>query len=239
MLDRTVGDYRRAGVDHGDLLSVLLASTDQESGNGMTDAQARDEAMTIMISGSETAANTLSWAAYLLSRDPDVQDRLGAEVSDVLGGRPAGHDDLPRLDYTRRVLTEALRMYPTTWLLSRRPVVDVTLGGHRIPRGSQLLFSPFALHNDATLHPDPERFDPDRWLPDRASRQPRFSFLPFGAGIRSCIGEGFAWAETIIVLSTLVSRVRLRPVPGVRVTPVIRTTLQPIGLPMYLRRRAG
>jgi len=232
-----VEDYRKAGVDHGDLLSTLLATQDEDTGEGMTNSEIYDQVMTLLLGGSETSAATLTWAFHLLGEHPEVEERLHAEVDEVLAGRSAGWDDLPKLSYTQRVLTETLRLYSPVWIVTRCTTAEVELGGHRLAPGTTILWSPYVLHRHPDFFPDPERFDPDRWLPDRAKTVPRGAMIPFSAGPRKCIGETFAMNEATIVLSTLAGRFRLRPIPGTKVPLVTRLTLTPGSLPMRVEAR--
>ncbi len=180
VVDQIINDYQKAGVDHGDVLSTLLAARDEETGEGMTNREIHDQIMTLVLAGTETAAATLAWAFHLLGKNPEVERRLHTEVDEVLSGRPAGFDDVPKLSYTQRVITETLRLYPSTWILTRRTTAEVELGGHRLAPGTNILFSPYALHRDPDSFPDPERFDPDRWLPERSKAVPRGAMIPSG-----------------------------------------------------------
>lgn len=219
------------GVDRGDLLSVLQAARDA------TDQQTLDEAMTMLLAGTETSANVLGWTCYLLGAHPEIQARVAGEVDDVLAGRPAGSEDLPRLGLTRRVLTEAMRLYPPVWLLTRRPVTDVEIGGQRIPAGSHVFFCPYAVHRDPAVYEEPDRFNPDRWSAESTRRGAHTTFMPFGAGLRSCIGEGFAWTEMLIIMSTLLGRWTLQPIAERPVRPAAIGSLHPTALSMRLQGR--
>jgi cytochrome P450 len=213
---RIIDKRRESQTDRGDLLSMLLHARDVEGDGGqMTDEQLRDETVTIFIAGHETSALTLAWAWYQMARHPEVEARLHREVDTVLGDARGGYrlptaDDLPRLEYARRIITETLRLHPPIWALSRRAIVDVEISGYTIPAGSLVFASPFIVHHDARWWPDPERFDPDRWAPEHAETRPKFAYIPFGGGTRLCIGEHFAWMETILALAVLSSRWRLR-----------------------------
>ena len=146
---------------------------------------------------------------------------------------------MPQLPYARMVLAESMRLYPPAWAIGRRAIDDVDMGGYTIPKGTVVLFSQYLLHRDARFFPDPERFDPDRWLPDRQKGRPKFAYFPFGAGTRVCIGEPFAWMEGILVLATLAARWRMEsletgPVP---LQPAI--TLRPAhGIRMRVHKRS-
>jgi cytochrome P450 len=239
MVERITVEYRRVGVDHGDLLSTLLAARDEDA-SGLTDHEVYDQIMTLFLAGIEATSMTLNWALHSLAQYPEVERRLHAEVDEVLAGRIAGLEDVPRLEHTQRVLTETLRLYSPSWLLTRRTTADVELGGHRFARGTTVMFSLYLLHRDPAVFPEPERFDPDRWLPDRARAVPRFAMLPFGAGPRRCIGEAFGMTAETLALATLAGRWRLRPLPGAEPRPVAELTLRPDALRMRLEpRRPG
>ena len=236
MLTTIIDGYQAAGVDHGDLMSILMRAHDDETGTGMTGKQQRDEATTLVIAGSETTGNTMAWACYLLAQHPEIAERLHQEAGLALSGYDAGHEALDRLPFTRAVVTETLRLYSPVWVLPRRAAADVELGGYQLPAGSRMLFSPYALNRDARLHHDPGRFDPDRWATDYSRTQLRASFFPFGQGIRNCIGEGFAWAESMLLLSAIAARWKLTLADGATVSPVVSSTLVPSELPIIVTR---
>jgi cytochrome P450 len=225
---RMIAERRNAGVDRGDLLSMLLLAHDTEGdGRGMSDLQLRDEAMTIFLAGHETTANALTWTLYLLSQHPDVEQRLHAEVDATLGRRLPSADDLAVLPYTRMVLAESMRLYPPAWIVGRRAKGPFEANGYSIPARSIVVLCQYAMHRDERWFPDPERFDPDRFLPVRQAERPKFAYFPFGGGPRVCIGEQFAWMEGVILLATIVQRWKLRLVPDhpVALQPII--TLRP------------
>ena len=210
LIYRIIEDRRRRQDDHGDLLSMLLLARDEEGNGGrMTDRQVRDEAMTLFLAGHETTANALSWTWYLVAQQPDVERRLHDEVDAVLGDRAASVDDFARLPYTRMVLSESMRLYPPAWAVGRRAIEDFDVNTYTLPKGTVVLVSQYLLHRDARFYDEPERFDPDRWLPDRQKGRPKYAYFPFGGGNRVCIGESFAWMEGVLVLATLARRWRL------------------------------
>jgi len=237
MLTDIIDGYRTAGADHGDLMSILMRARDDETGTAMTSKQLRDEAATLVIAGSETTGNTIAWACYLIAQHPQIQERLQAEADLVLAGDEASYETLARLPFTRAVITEALRLYSPVWILPRRARVDVELGGHLLRAGTRMVFSPYALNRDARLHRDPDRFDPGRWATDYTRTGMRESFFPFGQGIRNCIGEGFAWTESLLLLSAIAARWHLRLADGACVHPVVSSTLVPNELPIIVTRR--
>jgi cytochrome P450 len=224
---RMIEERRRSGRDRGDLLSMLLLAQDEEGdGGGMTDAQLRDEALTIFLAGHETTANALTWTWYLLSQSPGVEAELHREL-DVLGGRLPTASDLPALSYTRMVLAEALRLYPPAWVMGRRSLEAHELGGHPIPIGGTVLMSQYVMHHDPRWYPDPFRFDPQRWTEEAEAARPKFAYFPFGGGPRLCIGESFAWMEGQLILATIASRWSPRLLPGQPVGLQPRITLRP------------
>lgn len=227
VIHETIGDYRAVGTDQGDMLSTLVSARDEETGEGLRDEEIYDQVMTVLIGGTETTGNTLAWTFHILAEHPEIEERLHAEVDDVLGGRLPEFGDLPRLDYTRRVLEETLRMYPPAWLLTRTTTRDVVLCGQRITKGTPVFFSSYMLGRNAELFPDPDRYDPDRWLPERSAELPRGAVVPFGGGKRKCIGDDFGMIETILTLASVAARWRLRSVPGTRISTVPKASLGP------------
>ncbi|GGS45898.1 cytochrome P450 [Actinokineospora fastidiosa] len=226
-----VRSWREDGADHGDLLSMLLLAQDDETGAGMSDQQVHDEVMTLLVGGIETTALALAWTFHELARHPDVERRVHAEVDEVLSGRPPTFADVEKLVYLNRVVNEVLRMYPV-WFLMRRTLAPVQLGGVPFAEGTEVIFSPHALHHDPASFAEPHRFDPDRWSPERASRVPKGAFVPFGAGGRQCVGNLFAQTEIAIAVATVAARWRLVPVPGKPVRVTFTSAAYPSGLLM-------
>ncbi|MDQ3911883.1 MAG: cytochrome P450 [Actinomycetota bacterium] len=231
-------DGRRSNGGSEDLLSMLLEARDEETGQGMGDVQLRDEVMTLLIAGNETTAVALSWAWYLLSRYPEVKQRLHGEVDAVLRGRAPTFEDLPRLPYTAAVLKEAMRLYPPAWIFSRRPIEDDEIGGYRVPAGITVLISPYVTHRNPLYWEDPEAFDPERFDEELPTGRPEFAYLPFGGGPRKCIGDRFALTEGVLILATVAQRYNLRLVSGRKVAPEPLVTLRPKGgVPVVLEER--
>jgi cytochrome P450 len=228
-IDAMLAERRSGAHDPGDLLSMLLAARDPDTGAGMSDEQLRAEVLTFLIAGYETTSAALEWTLLLLSRHPDAAERVRAEHLSVCGERPPIPDDLPRMPYTRMVIDEALRLYPPVFGLSRRVIADDELGGYAIKKGVQLLVSPYAVHRNPAFWPDPERFDPERFAPERAKQRPRYAHIPFGAGPRQCIGNAFALMELQVVIPTLIGALRFELAPGADPTPQPRMTLRPRG----------
>lgn len=236
---RIIEERRRSQEDRGDLLSMLLSARDEEGdGAQMNNLQVRDEVMTLFLAGHETTANALTWTWYLLSEHLDVEAKLHAELDAVLGGRPPTFEDVPRLSYTEMVLAEAMRLYPPAWAIGRLALCDYEVGGYTIPPKSLVLLSQYVTQRDERFFPEPARFDPERWMPEAKESRPQFSYFPFGGGPRRCIGEGFAWMEGILLISTLAQQWRLRLAPGHRVEPMPVITLRPkYGMQMMVEKR--
>ena len=235
---RFIHEHRAAGEEMGDLLSMLLAAR-YDDGTAMTDQQLRDESMTLFLAGHETTATALSWTFYLLSQHPEMADNLRAEVDAVLeDGRAPKVDDFPRLDYTRRVFTESMRLYPPVPGTDRQAIAPNEILGIKIHIGDIILVSPKLTHHDPRWYPEPERFDPDRWLPERADAVPKFAYVPFGGGARKCIGERFAWMEGVLLLATFSRDWTFELAPGAQVRSKMNVTLRPAnGIPMIARQR--
>jgi len=243
-LDRTIYriiESRRAqGSVDGDLLSLLLQSHGVEADGGhMSDRQVRDECMTLFVAGHETTAVALTWTWYLLSQNPEIEARLHKEIDSVLQGRLPTFDDLPQLRYAEMVLAESMRLYPPAWTVARMTLAPYRIGKYLLPPRTLLMMSQWIMHRHARYFPDPDRFDPERWTPEARSSRPKFSYFPFGGGPRQCVGEGFAWTESILLLVTLAQHWAMRLVPGHPVEPQPRLTLRPkYGMKMVLKKRA-
>jgi cytochrome P450 len=229
---------RREGGDRGDLLSMLIAAAADEGADD--DKSIRDEAMTLLLAGHETTALALTFAWHLLGEHPAAAERLGAEIDEVLGDRPAGAADLPRLRYAEGVVRESMRLYPPAWAIGREAVSPCEIGGYAIAPGTQLWASQWVVHRDARWFPEPLAFRPERWDNDLAKTLPRHAYFPFGGGPRVCIGNTFAMMEAVLILVTIARRFRLTPASRrpLELTPSV--TLRPTrGLPMVLSARPG
>ncbi|MFE1049992.1 cytochrome P450 [Streptomyces olivaceus] len=237
-IERAVGDLQDSGHDTGDMLSLLLRTTDEETGEPLTGHQISSEILTLAVAGTETTASVLSWMLYELARNPGIEARVLEELDEVLGDRPVAFDDLGRLPYLGRVVEETLRMHHTGWLVTRRTVTETRLGPWTVPPGTELAYCQHALHRDPLLFRDPLEFDPDRWLDDPGPR-PTQGFLPFGAGKHKCIGDRFAFTELVTAVATIVRRVRLELAPGQTVRPVAAATVRPRTLLMTVREKEG
>jgi cytochrome P450 len=198
----------------------------------------RDQVITIFLAGYETVANALSWTWYLLSQNPDCELKFQGEVDSVLEGRLPAFEDIPRLRYTENVMAESLRLYPPAWAMGRYAQNDFALGDYFLPARTTVLISQFITHRDPRYFPEPLRFDPDRFSVEAKARRAKFTYFPFGAGARQCIGESFAWLEGVLILAALAQRWKLRLVPGHRVESQPLITLRPkYGMRMLVEHR--
>lgn len=234
MVYRLIEEHRRDG-DRGDLLSLMRDGQDEM---GWTDADLRDQVLTVFLAGYETVAIALTWTWYLLTKNPECQARFHSELDKVLGGRLPTYDDIPQLRYTEMMFSESMRLYPPAWAMGREAIADFELGPYRLPAGTTVLMSQFISHRDPRYFPDPLRFDPERFTPEAKAARPRFSYFPFGMGPRQCIGEAFAWMEGILALATIGQKWRMELVPGQKIEPQPLFTLRPKnGMLVKLRAR--
>src|SRR5580704_18116919 len=229
LVARFLARRRSDGIDRRDLLSMLLAARDPETGTGMSDKQLRDEILTIFLAGHETTANALSWIWYLLARHPEAEARLHDELDRVLGGRLPTHGDFAELKWTRMVVEEAMRLYPPAHTIARTALGEDRIGGVRVPAGAIITVSIYMTHRNPNLWTDPERFDPERFAPAEAARRHRFAYLPFGGGPRICIGNSFALVETQVIVAAIAQHYRVRLAPGHMVQPIGLITLRAKG----------
>jgi len=218
---------RKSGADLDDLLGMLLSARDQETGEGMNDQQLRDEVLTIFFAGHETTALSLTWAITLLNRHPETEKRLRSEITEVLGKRLPTFDDLHKLKYTRMVLDETLRLYPPAWVFVRAVHEEDEIDGYQIPSDAFIILSPYITHRDPDLWEEPEKFDPDRFNPEREDNKPKFAYYPFGGGPRQCIGRDFALMEAQIVLAMILQHYQVRVVDERDIEPQFFVTLRP------------
>jgi cytochrome P450 len=224
---RIVQARRANNEDRGDLLSILLRAHETEGESArMTDLQLRDEAMTIFLAGHETSANALAFTWYLLSQHPEIEKQFHAEVDQKLDGRRPTVEDVSALALTARIFSETLRLYPPLWAIGRRAIEEVQIGPHTLRAGSVVIVSQWVTHRDARWYPEPLRFDPDRWLPNARAERPRFSYFPFSAGSRACLGEGFAGIEGVLCLATIAQKWKLCLEHGAKVALQPQLTLR-------------
>jgi cytochrome P450 len=216
----------RTGVgstDRSDLLSILAAAEDPETGRPMPLRQLRDEAITLMVAGHETTANALAWAIYLLTQHSEIQEMAAREASQALGNDTPSAAHYPQLPFVETVFRESMRLFPSVWILGRRALEPFELGTFVAPRGAVFLVCIHALHRSKRLWNDAGEFRPDRWP---AAAKNRYAYLPFGAGARLCIGERFAWMEGVLILAALLRRARFTLAADQKVEPEGLLTLR-------------
>lgn len=237
VVDEAIYSRRTAPSRSDDLLGLLLAARDEESGQLLSDREIHDQVITMLVGGTDTVAATLSWVFYLLSENLEQESRVHREVDDVVAGQPLGTGQLEALPHTRNVIAESMRLRPAVWILNRHAAVDTVLGEYRIPAGSDLFYSPYAIQRDPTCFDRPLNFDPDRWNPDRSATIPRFAMMPFSAGQRRCPGDQFSLTELLVIVATIASCWRLVPVAATDATSRVGINLQPRKLLMRVEPR--
>jgi cytochrome P450 len=235
-----VAERRASGERRDDLLSLMLDAKDPETGEGFSDGDIVDNLLTFIGAGHETTALALTWTFFLLSRHPEIESRVLAEIASVTGGAMLEAGQVASLTYTRQVIQESMRIYPPVAMVVRQAVEPFTLGDAAVLPGDNVFVPIYAVHHHATLWDEPARFDPDRFLPDAVKARHRYSYLPFGAGPRICIGMGFALLEAVAILGTLLPVAHLASEPDFRPTPKLRITMRPAeGMPLTVRKRAA
>ncbi|MCA9944855.1 MAG: cytochrome P450, partial [Anaerolineales bacterium] len=238
LIDQAITDHQRGQGNPNDILSQMQAATDRETGEKMSRAELRDEIITFIVAGHETAASGLTWLFYLLAQNPAVEAELVAEIDAVLNGRSPTTDDLANLPTVERVVAEALRLYPPAWLITRRAIEADTLLGEPIPANALIIMSPFITHRHPAFWEKPDVFHPEHFLPDAEKARPRYAYFPFGGGQRLCIGDSFAKVEMGLVVTAVYQKYRLKLLPNHPVLPNPLVTIRPKhGLMMTLHRR--
>ena len=235
---RVIAERRASGTDPGDILSMLLGAEEEGNGSKMNDSEVRDEVMTLFLAGHETTANALAWTFYLLSRHPEVYARLRTEIDGALGGRTPTMQDLPRMPYTMQVFKESMRLLSSRLHHRARVARRGRAGPYKLPAKTTLFINIYGMHRNAKYFPDPEKFDPDRFTPEREKQLVRSSYIPFSGGPRICIGNQFALIEGHILLAALTQRVTFEATSGAVVEGEPLITLRPRGgVPLRVRRR--
>ena len=231
---------RASGNRQADILDRLLAARDEDTGQGMNEQQIRDEVVTLLLAGHETSSNALAWTFWFLTQHREVEAKLLAELDSVLQGRPATSADLAQLPYLKQVVQESMRLLPPVWAVARLSHEDEVFQGYRIPAGSNILIPIYAIHRHPAFWPDPDRFDPERFSPQRTEPRHSYSYIPFSAGPRTCIGASMAMLEVQLVIANLLPRFRMELAPGARIETAAKVTLTPkYGMPMRLSPRAA
>lgn len=233
---------RRQGLAQApeDLLDMLMKATFEGSDEGMSIEQLRDEIMTLLISGHETVALSLTWSLFLLCENRHSEAVLLDELQSVLKGSPASMEHLHLLAYNKMVFNESLRLYPPIWGQPREALADDEVQGYRVQKGMPVTVCQYFTHRHPEFFSEPEKFNPERFLPENEAKLPKFAFFPFGGGSRSCIGNHFAMAESQLALATILQRFRFELMEGQTVLPKAGCTLRPAKpIMMRLYKRPG
>ncbi|MFE1298505.1 cytochrome P450 [Streptomyces sp. NPDC058731] len=226
LVDEIIAERRASGQKPDDLLTALLDAKD-ENGDPIGEQEIHDQVVAILTPGSETVASTIMWLLQALAEHPEHADKVRDEVETVTGGRPVAFEDVRALRHTNNVVIEAMRLRPAVWILTRRAVVDTELGGYRIPAGSDIVYSPYAIQRDPKSYARNLEFDPDRWLPDRAKAVPKHAMSPFSTGNRKCPSDHFSMAQLTLITAALAARYRFEQVPGSNDATRVGITLRP------------
>ena len=233
LLDDTVHQIiaaRRADTNqYHDLLTMLMEVEDADTAERMTNEQLRDEVITIFLAGHETTANGMAFALYHIAKHPEVRERIAQEVQRVFKGGPITFEGLMQMEYTTRVIKESMRLFPPAWIMARLVNKDDVMGEYLIKKGDSIVISPYAVQRLERLWPEPEKFDPDRFLPENMKHMHRYAYFPFGGGARQCIGSNFAMMEMQIMLAMLASNFEFSLTPGFNLEIEPLVTLRPKG----------
>ena len=233
-----IAERRKDPNPPNDLLTMLLTSKEEETGEAMSDQALRDEAVTLFAAGHETSATMLSWALWLLSQHPDVVQKIRCELDEVLEGRMPGFEDLRKLTYTMQVIQEVMRLYPPGFAIGRQPIAEDEILGVKIPKNAIMFISIAAMHRDSRYWERPNEFYPGHFEPEKEKARPKLAYMPFGAGPRMCIGNHFALMEMQLLLALLVRQFDFETVEGHPVVPEPLITLKPkYGILMRVRKR--
>ncbi len=210
VINGLITDYRKAQIPEStDLLSMLLQSKDEDTGELMSDIQVKDEVMTMFLAGHETTATSLTWVWYLIGKNPEAEEQFYQEIIEKIGNRLPDADDYQTLNFTKNVFKEALRLYPPAWTFAREATEDVEIQGYVFPKGAVLCWLQYIVQRNEKYFANPNDFIPERWDDERIKDLPKYAYFPFGGGHRMCIGEGFAYMEAVMILATIASKYRL------------------------------
>ncbi|MFJ3666304.1 cytochrome P450 [Streptomyces sp. NPDC090106] len=226
LVDEIVAERRASGQKPDDLLTALLEAKD-DNGDPIGEQEIHDQVVAILTPGSETVASTIMWLLQVLAEHPEHADRVHDEVRTITGGRPVAFDDVRALTHTNNVVTEAMRLRPAVWILTRRAVKDTELGGYRIPAGADIVYSPYAVQRDPKSYTGNLDFDPDRWLPERVKDVPKYAMSPFSVGNRKCPSDHFSMAQLSLITAAVATRYRFEQVSGSNDATRVGITLRP------------
>ncbi len=228
-------DERRASKqDRGDLLSMMVFAQDEE-GKGMNNTELRDQAMTLIFAGHETTAMALAWMSYLMGQHKDVVQKMRDEIHAAVGEGRLTVADLPKLPYLEMVVKESMRILPSVWAFMREPTEDVQMGDYVIPKGDQVLVSPYVIHHNPKYFDNPDEFRPERFTTENERKLPKGAYVPFAAGARVCLGKAFAMMEARLILGTMIQHVDFEVAEDFELDFLAQLSLSPRGgLPMNI-----
>ncbi len=234
-----INERRNTGEDKGDLLSMLLMAQDEDDGRGMSDKQVRDEALTLFLAGHETTANAMTFTWYLLSQNPKKQAKLHKEIDEILGDKTPAMEDVPKLKYTESVFAESMRLFPPAWAIGRLSIEDHKFGEYEVAKGALILASPYVTQRDARFWENADEFIPERWEKQSIKEASnKLIYFPFSKGVRSCIGESFAWMEGILLVATLAQKWKLNLMPEQKIgLKPLMTLRSKFGMKMKIEKR--
>jgi cytochrome P450 len=233
-----ISERRDSGKDHGDLLSMLMAAEDEE-GQGLSDTELRDQSMTIFFAGHETTAHAMTWTWYLLAKHPEITTRLVTDIHEVTGGDRLSVAHLSQLPYLEMVIKESMRILPSVWVFIKEPTQDAELRGYKIPKGAQVVISPYVIQHDERWYKNPETFDPERFSKERVGEIPNGAYVPFSGGARICLGKSFAMMEAQLIIGSMVQRLVPRLAGTGHVKRHAQLSMHPLGgLPATIMLRS-
>lgn len=235
---KIIEEHRQSTNKRGDLLDMLIASKYEDTGEHMPDDLLRDEIMTIFVAGHSTTATALAWTFYLISQHPEVYEKLKKEVDEVLGDGELTFQHLQQLHYTKNVFNESMRLYPPVWMIVRKAAEDNMVGDYLIEKDTDVLIPPYIVHHDTTLWKDADKFIPERWDTEEVKEMDKFTYFPFAAGPRMCIGNNFALFEADIIIAKVVQKFNFEYLGEVPAEMEASTTLRVKNrMPMKIYRR--
>jgi cytochrome P450 len=234
---KIIEQRRKSKEQHFDLLGMLMDVQDEDTGERMNDKQVRDEVMTLFLAGHETTALALTWLWFCLHHNPYAEEKAYQEAKQVLSGRTPEFSDLMKLDYTRQVVEETMRLYPPAWMVGRKALEDDEIGGYHIPKGYSVLMPAFYVHRNPQLWDNPEQFNPARFEKEQVKKRDRFAYFPFGGGQRLCVGNNFAMMEMQLAVAMLIQKFHFRLVDGKPVLDPLITLRPKGGMMMEVERR--
>lgn len=236
VIDTAIEERRPNAAEGTDMLSALIRA--QEKGAPLSDKLIRDEMLTAILAGYESSSNGLAWTTYLLSKHPETEARVKAEIDRVLDSGPLSVSHARELKYTEACLLESMRVFPPVYVINREAVKDCVVGKYKIPAGTQTIISQWVMHRNPRYFDKPEEFRPERWLDGSTENLPKCVYFPFGVGPRGCIGGSFGMLEMTLVLAAMNRRFSFELPPGYEAVPWPSITLRPKnGLPVTIRER--